>query len=249
MKKVLFIGESWIVHTQETKGFDVFTFDYYEEGVEFIRDALTSQNTIEFHHIPSHRVDLDFPKTLDELKKYDVVMISDCGANTFNLPMKTFLELKVQPNKLHLIRDYVFSGGAFVMIGGYLTFQGIQARGAYKGTVIEEILPVELLNCDDRQENCQGIVPHIVTPNHKIYENVPKENWPVILGYNKVLAKEKAEVIAEANGDPLIVLGTYGRGRTCAYLTDCAPHWSPIEFCKWEGYSTLWINIVNWLTE
>ena len=41
----------------------------------------------------------------------------------------------------------------------------------------------------------------------------------------------------------------YQKGRVCAYATDCSPHWSPVEFCTWEGYSPLWNNIIEWLTE
>lgn len=249
MKRVLFIGESWSIHIQETKGFDVFTYDRYEEGVEYIRAALESKGDIEFVHIPSHRLEMDLPKTAAELRKFDVVMVSDCGANTFNLPMETFVMLKKMPNKLHMIRDYVADGGAFVMIGGYLTFQGIQARGAYKNTAIEEILPVELLVGDDRRENCQGVQPVVTKPDHPIFNGVPKTDWPEILGYNKLIAKADAQVVAEVDGDPMIVLGDYGRGKTCAYATDCAPHWSPIEFCTWDGYAALWNNIVRYLTE
>jgi len=247
MYKVLFIGESWMVHTQETKGFDVFTFDRYEEAVEHIRAALTADGGAEFTHIPCHRVDDDFPRSVEQLSKYDVVMVSDCGANTFNLPMATFLGLKKEPNKLHIIRDYVANGGAFVMIGGYLTFQGIQAKGAYKNTAIEEILPVELLAGDDRCENCQGIKPVITAPDHPVVSGISDEPWPELLGYNKLIAKPGAQVAAKVNGDPLIVLGEYGKGRVCAYATDCAPHWSPIEFCTWSGYKLLWNNIVRWL--
>lgn len=246
MLRVLFVGESWMIHTQETKGYDVFTYDRYEEAVEYIQRALTAGGEVEFVHVPSHRVDFDFPTTMDELRKYDVVMVSDCGANTFNLPMRTFIDLKRSPNKLHLIRDYVAAGGAFVMIGGYLTFQGIEAKGAYKGTAIEELLPVNLLNGDDRRENCQGVQPYVTRADHPVFRNVPS-NWPMLLGYNKLLPKPGAQVIAEVNGDSLIVLGEYGRGRTCAYATDCAPHWSPLEFCNWEGYAVLWNNLVKWL--
>ena len=38
--KVLFIGESWMVHMVEAKGFDVFTTDYYGEGFQYVKNAL-----------------------------------------------------------------------------------------------------------------------------------------------------------------------------------------------------------------
>ena len=249
MTKVLFIGESWMVHTQETKGFDMFTFDRYEEATGYIRSALTADGDIEFSHIPCHRVDYNFPKSAEELAKFDVIMVSDCGANTFNLPMATFLSLKKQANKLQMIRDYVEQGGAFVMIGGYLTFQGIEAKGAYKNTAIEEILPVELLAGDDRCENCQGVRLVMTDPGHALFAGIDNEAWPELLGYNKLIPKPGSHVVAKVNGDPLIVLGEYGSGRVCAYATDCAPHWSPAEFCEWKGYSTLWRNIVFWLKQ
>ncbi len=249
MYKVLFIGESWMVHVQETKGFDVFTYDYYEEAVDYIRSAITSSGEMEFVHIPSHRLELDFPQTLEELSQYDVVMVSDCGANTFNLPMNTFMRLNQCVNKLELIREYVAGGGAFVMIGGYLTFQGIQARGAWKNTPAEEILPVELLIGDDRMERCQGVTPQVVVKDHPVMAGLGDAQWPAVLGYNRLIPKKEAQVLAKIGDDPFVAVMDYGKGRTCAYATDCAPHWSPVEFCTWEGYTTFWNNLVRWLAQ
>lgn len=247
MKKVLFVGESWHVHVTEAKGFDTFTYDYYEEATGFIKAAL-EKNGAEFCHIPSHLVETKFPTTLEALQEYDVVMFSDVGANTMNLPMSVFQRLIPSVNKLELVRDYVLKGGAFVMIGGYLTFQGIEAKGAYKRTAIEEILPVNLLEGDDRVERCEGVTPQVVKPEHPVMANLP-ETWPQVLGYNRLLPKEHSEVVAKVHEDPLVVLGQYGMGRVCAYATDCAPHWSPEAFCNWEGYAVLWGNLLNWLTE
>lgn len=247
MKKVLFVGESWHVHVTEAKGFDTFSYDYYEEATGFMKAALEGCGA-EFHHIPSHLVEQNFPTTLEGLKEYDVVMFSDVGANTMNLPMNVFQRLVPSVNKLELVKEYVRQGGAFVMIGGYLTFQGIQARGAYKRTAMEEILPVTLLEGDDRVERCEGITPYVVQADHPVMANLP-ERWPQVLGYNRLLPKENAQVLAKVEEDPLVVLGEYGQGRTCAYATDCAPHWSPETFCNWEGYPVLWGNLLNWLTE
>lgn len=246
-KRILFVGESWHVHTTEAKGFDVFTYDHYEEATEYIRTAVESAGA-EFIHIPSHLVERDFPRSIEELNKFDVVMFSDVGANTLNLPMNVFVNLQPQPNRLRIVKDYVSQGGAFVMIGGYLTFQGIQARGAYKRTPIEDILPVTLLEGDDRMEMSEGIVAEILEPEHPLLRGVPAQ-WPQLLGYNKLLPKEGAEVPVAINGDPLIALGTYGKGRTCAFATDCAPHWAPVAFCTWDGYLRLWGNLLEWLTQ
>ena len=117
MKKVLLVGESWQVHVTEAKGFDVFTYDYYEEATEYIRAAM-EKNGVEFVHIPSHMVQYQFPTTVEALKEYDAVMFSDVGANTMNLPMNTFQRGRPEVNRLEVVKEYVRQGGAFVMIGG-----------------------------------------------------------------------------------------------------------------------------------
>jgi len=93
-----------------------------------------------------------------------------------------------------------------------------------------------------------GIRPEIADKAHAVVQGIG-EDWPKLLGYNRLIAKEGSEVPMTINGDPLIALGRYGKGRTCAYATDCAPHWSPVDFCTCPGYKKLWGNLVDWLTE
>lgn len=154
--KTLLIGESWMVHTVETKGFDQFSFDYYGEGTEYIKPVL-SQGDFEFYHMPSHRVSYDFPDSAEGLKEYDAIIISDVGANTFLLPVETFLQCNRTPNKLQIIKEYVENGGGLCMAGGYLSFMGIEGKGKYYGSVLEEVLPVNFQNCDDRMEHPEGL--------------------------------------------------------------------------------------------
>jgi len=245
---VLFIGESWFVHTVESKGFDSFSFDNYSTGIRYIQRAL-SLPEFSFTHLPCHLVESDFPTTAVELReKYDVILLSDIGANTFLLPMKTFLQVETTPNKLEMMKEFVLLGGGLGMIGGYLTYMGIEGKGNYKNTVIEEILPVLFQEGDDRQEIPQGFAPDAIDLGHPLLDGFPKE-WPRCLGYNKAAAKPDATVLASYRGDPIIALGTFGKGRTLPYSTDCAPHWSPEEFCNWPYYNILWQNLVRWLAK
>lgn len=244
---VLFVGETWMFETTEYKGFDRFTVSGYRTAVKWIQKALSGDG-FSFTHIPCHEVDSRFPTTLNELKEYDVVLVSDCGSNTFLLHEDTFFDCRTTVNKLNLIKEYVEQGGAFGMIGGYLTFQGFEGKGKYKGTAIEEILPVTLQSGDDRIELPEGYQISIDPSAHEIFEKIPSV-FPPILGYNKLTAKKDAIVLAERNGDALIAIREYGNGRTLAYATDCSPHWASPEFCEWEHYGTLWKNIVRWMTK
>lgn len=243
--KILFVGETWTFHTTEFKGYDNFSIAGFDDASKFIEKALTGEDLI-FEHMTAQEVLTKFPTTLEDIKKYDVILVSDVGSNSFLLHPDTFFKAQRTVNRLDLICKFVEEGGAFGMIGGYMTFMGIQGKGAYKLTSIEKILPVELLCGDDRVEAPQGINLTVDPSSHPILEGFPTE-WPYILGYNKLIAKKDADVVVKYGEDPIIAFGEYGKGRTLAYATDCAPHWSPVEFCEWDYYRVLWQRIIKWL--
>ncbi|RYE85871.1 MAG: cytoplasmic protein, partial [Hyphomicrobiales bacterium] len=113
-KRALIAGESWTVHSIHQKGFDSFTTTEYNEGVRWLRAALEAGGwTVDFQ--PSHVAARDFPQTAEALAAYDVVMLSDIGANTLLLHPDTFVRSISLPNRLVAIRDYVRNGGGLVM--------------------------------------------------------------------------------------------------------------------------------------
>ena len=71
--------------------------------------------------------------------------------------------------------------------------------------------------------------------------------WPPLLGFQRVVARDDADVLATVKGHPLLVLGTAGQGRTAAYTTDIGPHWAPIAFTDWPGFGALWDRVVRYL--
>ena len=244
-RRVLIAGESWTVHSIHQKGFDSFTTTEYAEGVGWLRDALEGAGW-EVVYQPAHVAARDFPATAEALAEYDCVMLSDIGANTLLLHPETFTKSKVLPNRLNAIRDYVLGGGGFVMIGGYMTFQGIDGKAQYAGTSIEEVLPVTLMTRDDRVECPQSATPQLRDGTHPIAAGLG-EAWPDLLGYNRVMQKPGTDLIATVGADPLIVAGTFGKGRSVAFTSDCGPHWAPPPFVGWKGYAPLWAQIAGWV--
>ncbi len=200
-----------------------------------------------FTHVACHLVHEDFPKDLESIRKYDVVILSDIGSNTMLLH-PDYLNRRV--NSLTLIRDYVASGGGFVMIGGYFSFTGFQAKARYHGSAVEDVLPVTLQPYDDRVEIPEGINLKIdAGVKHPIIDGLPKE-WPHIFGYNKLKAKPDAEVLLAANGgDPIIAAGSHGKGRAVAYATDCAQDWASPQLLNWDRYGQLWDQLLRWVGE
>jgi uncharacterized membrane protein len=242
--KVLFAGESWVTHSVHVKGADSFETSSYHEGGTAMIEALRSEG-VDVTYQPCHVAADSFPFDMDTLSQFDVIVLSDIGANTFLLPQRTFVRSEPTPNRLQLIRDFVLAGGGLLMVGGYMSFQGIGAKANYRGSPVEEVLPVRLLAGDDRQETPQGLTPEVVDRDHPILSGLSE--WPQFLGYNRMKLAERAHLVAGAGADPFIAVAEPGKGRTAVFASDCGPHWGPPEFLAWPGYSRLWCNLIRWL--
>ncbi len=247
--RILLAGESWVSTSTHIKGFDQFNTAAYEIGAEALLAVFEGTDTT-IEHLPAHDVGRLFPMELEALQHYDAVLLSDIGANSLLLHPDTWSKGKRTPNRLKLLREYVESGGGLAMIGGYYSFQGINGAARYHGTPVEEILPVEILAWDDRIEVPEGFQPHLTGEAHPIVDGFT-DQWPFLLGFNEVKPKLNTKVLAtvgqEYDHRPLIVVGSYGKGRTMVWTSDIGPHWLPEDFMNWEGYGRLWQQSFAWL--
>ena len=141
--KILFAGEA--IFSYETRMVGSQSFDrvrYYEHG-QYFETALKKYD-IDYDSIPTNKVAEYFTWTLEEMKQYDAIVVSDVGSDTFLISGRTMAGEKT-PNRLKLIEQYVAEGGGFLMWGGYLSFSGMSGSAFYKDTPIEKILPVTMM--------------------------------------------------------------------------------------------------------
>ncbi len=217
----------------------------FETGEKWLKEALETCG-YEVDFMPNHIAAEQFPFEMEELKNYAAVILSDIGSNTLLLPDDVVIRGLKRPNRCNLLRDYVLEGGALLMVGGYLTFSGIDAKGRWGVTSVQDVLPVKVFETDDRREHPEGIRA-VVKTDHFLLDGIEGE-WPELLGYNKTEALEGTDVAASIGGDPLLAVAEKGKGRSAVFTSDCAPHWAPMEFLRWEGYPKLWKNLLAWLT-
>ncbi len=252
--KVLLAGESWVSAANHYKGFDQFGSVTFHTGVEPLVRAL-KDSRFDLTYMPSHEAAEGFPFDLAALAQYDVVILSDIGANTLLLPPAVWLTGKPQPNRLKILREWTQQGGGLMMIGGYFSFQGIDGRARWRGTPVEAALPVTCLPYDDRVEVPEGFRAEVTGPaDHPVLVGLGTD-WPLLLGANEVVVKGDADVQVlarlppEAGGHPLLVTGHHGKGRSIAWTSDIGPHWVPTEFTEWAGFGQLWRNAIGWLAD
>lgn len=236
---VLLAGESWFSLTFDVMGRNLLRDCTYGDASDYLVAVLESVGaTVDV--MPTHVVVDAFPRTRDELDVYDLVLLSDVGADSLQItPQVAAGEPDV--DRCALLADYVADGGALGMLGGYLSFAGKGGMARYGQTSLADVLPVEIQRGDDRVETPTG-------PRPRSTEDLPAaipDEWPAILGYNRLVADGGATVWATVDDDPLLVVGDHGDGSAFAFATDCAPHWAPQSFLEWESLPTLWAAILD----
>lgn len=181
--------------------------------------------------IPYDHVDGDAKPGADFLEtEYAAFILSDYESKNFSDAQFAHLQ------------KCVAEGAGLIMFGGWESYHG--RFGEYDETVLKEILPVEMLPEDDRRNYAQPVlvVPADGQEDSPILAGLPWQTPPGIGGFNEFRPKKDSEVILEAvrfgvtqqrqyfqfeiqAKTPLLVAGTYGKGRTVALGTDVAPHW------------------------
>ena len=243
--KVLLAGESWTSHTIHVKGFDSFTTTEYAEGATWLIEGLEAAG-IDVTFLRNHDAPKHFPSSLEELDAYDVVLLSDIGSNTLLLSPDTFVRSQRATNRCSLLNTWVERGGGLAMIGGYLSFSGIDGKARFQHTAIADVLPATMYDGDDRVERPEGVVPMLAQPDHPVLAGIDGD-WPHFLGYNRLASASGSDVIATIGDDVFVAVGEFGRGRSAVFASDCGPHWGPPAFVEWSHYGRFWNNLVRWL--
>ncbi|HEY0248667.1 MAG TPA: glutamine amidotransferase [Gryllotalpicola sp.] len=242
--RILLAGESWTTYQLHIKGAAGFATGGYGDGFRHLRDFAVAVGH-EVDLLPNELVARDFPRSADALAAYDVVVLSDLPSDSLLLA-EGVLDGRPAPDGIDALVAYVAAGGGLLMVGGYMSFAGINGSARYGETELAAVLPVNMSATDDRRERPAGVIPTTVDPDHEVLAGVGGA-WPPILGYNRVSVKPEAQTVLMAGADPLLVLGAYGRGRTAAYTSDLAPHWASQDFMVWPALPRLWNNLLNWV--
>jgi len=245
--RVLYCGDTQAETLITAKGIDTFILNYYRDSASVLRNALGPRPGIDMVHMPGDKIRADFPMKPEQFAEWDVIILSDVGYNNFALlPGNRERIVPMGPDRIGNFRKWVEGGGGLIMAGGYTTFSGIEAKGLWGGTPIEQVLPVEIMRgIDDRIEVPDGGRLDVLKPAHPILNGVAFDPERVILGYNKVTAKPNADVLMQVRGDVFMAVTETGKGRSIAYTTDPVYHWCG-NLHEWANYGLLWERMVKW---
>ena len=193
-----------------------------------------------------------FPKTEEELFSYDGLIIGSVEAGFFTADEMRAIEAFVARR-----------GGGLLALGGRLAFDG----GKYKGTLIEDLLPVWLSGgpVDDANSFTAVYKPvltaagqaHPITrlnedrgANQKTWNELPPISVSEVLTNIKPGASvllEARRVEGGAQVAPLLIQQRYGRGQTLALTAADTWRWRMRMDSKNNAHETFWRQMLRYL--
>ncbi len=253
---VLYLGD-WVFHTGPTFIESPFYKEIKDADLHFygqrLADALSPK--AELTCLSNWQLYRLRPGELEkQMGRSAALIVSDVEAKCFNL-YPTFFDrsqrtgqVKTYPDRLKAMLRWVRGGGGLMMLGGWLSFSGSKGCGGWRRSPMAEALPVECLEGEDLVDSSEGFTAEVLAPDHPVVKGLKWSSFAPLFGYNELRAKADAQVLVRVRetGDPLVVVGTHGKGRVLIYASDPAPHWG-INFELWEHYDRFWQQALAWV--
>ena len=182
------------------------------------------------------------PRTKDEWESYHLMIIGDLPAD------------RLTPAATERLRQYVADGGAILMLGGFSTL----GPGGYGDSELAKALPVDVARTDAQSLDAVRLEPTPDGLEHDVLksgtQNETRTMWeslPPVSGYTRVSGvKPAARVLVQTpQGEPVLVVQDYERGRTAVFAADTTWRWIFNEGRFADYHRTFWRQLVNWLTK
>jgi len=224
-----------------TGGLKVLYIDRPRSEFKFLRQAFAEGKDIQLTVVATLGEAVERPKTRQEWKRFDAVLVGDVPSSVFSLSQLRNLERAVSQN-----------GIGFGMIAGTRNF----SAGGYARSPVAKLLPVTLggetpFRGEYRLRFTPGGLGHFMVrldsdpdANRKAWAEVR----PLSGGIAFSGTKPGAHVLAYGpDNQPILVVQQYGKGRTMAFAADTTWRWAFAEKDTKKFHRRFWRQALLWL--
>lgn len=182
----------------------------------------------------------EFPDTAENLLANHVLVICNINAKAFTQSQQT------------LIQEFIRNGGGVLFLGGRFAF-GSQ----WAGSSLAEVAPVSFVGVGkdgeqafDLKSTAKGLV--LIAGPDRLGDKPSPLDWeqtPRVFWYHDVKPKSDSQVVLVADGNPLLVTGTYGKGRVALFAGSVMgePPDGSLPFWQWNDWPHLMAEVMAWL--
>lgn len=176
----------------------------------------------------------EFPGTPADLLTNNVLVICNINSKSFT------------PAQQQSILDFVRNGGGVLLLGGRFAF-GSQ----WAGTPLAELAPVSFVGTGFDLTNAVKGLAMAAGPDRLggkpaalHWEKAPRVFW-----YHAVNPKPEARIAVVADGHPLLITGTCGKGRVALFAGSVMgdPPAGTLPFWQWDDWPRLMGDTLAWL--
>ncbi len=171
--------------------------------------------------------------------KFDLTVLSDTDRFLFTTEQQQMFK-----------RGVVEAGQGMIMAGGFEAFGGAGWGSSWRGSSVEDVLPVECVDSQSWSSPFKAS-PFRGSEDHPFVTSLPWRTMPAFDGMNVVVLKQGSTLLLEAKGlkigenehKPVIVYGEIGQGASLAHSPDWNPGWGTRVMNDWEYYGDYLINM------
>lgn len=219
-----------------------------DQALQLTTILRTTQNKIYTQGVDTpEELQQGFPATVDELFKFQGIIIGGVEANYFT------------PTQMELIKQFVDRrGGGLLWLGG----RGGLADGGWAKSAVTDLLPVDLPNRKDTFHRDPANVELTAAGRDSLICRLDDdsarnaERWKKLpylqnfqeIGTPKAGAVVLAELLPTSRGrHPLLVTQNYGRGRTAVFASAGSWRWQMSQPLEDKTHEMFWQQMLRWL--
>ena len=198
----------------------LYTVEQVTQGLEVIHLYYNQ------HHLKIE----NFPRSWEELQHIDVIVFVNTSVRILDT------------EQLQLLRDAIREGKGFLILGGKVAY----GASGIRGSVLDEVLPLEIADTPFDIERVEGILAPGENP---IIADVTLPTHLVSPFIHRVQVRTGGDVTIRAGEKPFLVSGEFGGGRVACFVGTpygTAPEWKTM-FYRWQNWPELLSKVLYWL--
>ena len=188
----------------------------------------------------------DFPEKKEDFLKNKVLVMANISADAFARAGSFRGMRDVKGRSVDWVEEFVTNGGGLLVLSGNYSL-GIGDK--IKATPLEKVLPAEIQEKDIDLEKQNKPFVFESAAKHQILDGVTFDEKPMTLFFHEVKPKAAATVVIKAGDTPILIAGTYGKGRVILLTATLHGDLQPpnVPYWKWKSWDRLMLNCVDWL--
>lgn len=183
----------------------------------------------------AHKTLLGFPGSPRDLAEQDLIVLANVGANAV-------------PPKLHpALKEFVENGGALFILGGRMSLDS----GGFADSGLADILPCELKGKGRKKAEEPLILEPGPGAKDMLSADLCWQMEPRAYYFHDLEPKPGASVLMKAGEKPLLIVGSFGRGRVAVLglSVEGDPPANELAFWEWPDLPRLMAAVCRGLIE